>query len=642
MVSRHERRGDEPARDSDDTLDLRNGSDLLVRTPIVTRGQEGIHLVPLSTRRVPLDSRSNSPDLRLLRGDPARRIQELSPSPLETGQFSDSVYMDRHPRLPFEYVTTRGTTEAQETTDDAKTLADAETRLALLATEHQIMLMTLNIRNLQKRSRSTSGQSSSHRSSSSSSPAESASPRGLRPAETRRRTTADDSSTPLDEDRMQPQTRGSPPHTSADSRGSHHSRRERHRDGQAELELRRLEDRAAQRQADREERAERQAERDERREERALAAQVAALGGRAKYSIGTALEKFRTFDGADGADGATYLAAFSKQLSTLEIPKAKWAQELFLKLTGTAADWYDSRFEDLAADVFPAWGELYSSMLLQFSKQYEGAGAFQDLAGATRLPGTTGLQALQRIEALTVALHRRGIRNPGPSEQLAYVLQNQLSPEELPRWTSLANADGTISDATLNELELHSTSTTTSRHSCLPETREAFFARRVDHLRNFLRDQSKSTTGGRPTGSAPTRPGAYARAAVTTGETTAEDETVAPPPTPAPPASGTSKAGAQTSALECRLCVARATRDAGASRRNPMPYPEYVGPNPLHADANKAEFLRRQRSGLCYACPGKELNEQRCHLDCAQHGRLATDKQRADQAHRVPGAGAPI
>ena len=501
MVSRHERRGDEPARDSDDTLDLRNGSDLLVRTPIVTRGQEGIHLVPLSTRRVPLDSRSNSPDLRLLRGDPARRIQELSPSPLETGQFSDSVYMDRHPRLPFEYVTTRGTTEAQETTDDAKTLADAETRLALLATEHQIMLMTLNIRNLQKRSRSTSGQSSSHRSSSSSSPAESASPRGLRPAETRRRTTADDSSTPLDEDRMQPQTRGSPPHTSADSRGSHHSRRERHRDGQAELELRRLEDRAAQRQADREERAERQAERDERREERALAAQVAALGGRAKYSIGTALEKFRTFDGADGADGATYLAAFSKQLSTLEIPKAKWAQELFLKLTGTAADWYDSRFEDLAADVFPAWGELYSSMLLQFSKQYEGAGAFQDLAGATRLPGTTGLQALQRIEALTVALHRRGIRNPGPSEQLAYVLQNQLSPEELPRWTSLANADGTISDATLNELELHSTSTTTSRHSCLPETREAFFARRVDHLRNFLRDQSKSTTGGRPTGS---------------------------------------------------------------------------------------------------------------------------------------------
>ena len=136
MVSRHERRGDEPARDSDDTLDLRNGSDLLVRTPIVTRGQEGIHLVPLSTRRVPLDSRSNSPDLRLLRGDPARRIQELSPSPLETGQFSDSVYMDRHPRLPFEYVTTRGTTEAQETTDDAKTLADAETRLALLTSNH--------------------------------------------------------------------------------------------------------------------------------------------------------------------------------------------------------------------------------------------------------------------------------------------------------------------------------------------------------------------------------------------------------------------------------------------------------------------------------------------------------------------------
>jgi hypothetical protein len=368
---------------------------------------------------------------------------------------------------------------------------------------------------------------------------------------------------------------------------------------------------------------------------------LAAIGGRAKYSIGTALEKFRTFDGAEGTNDAANLTAFSKQLSNLQIPQAKWAQELFLKLMGTAADLYGSRFEDLATDVFPAWGELYSWMLLQFSKQYEGAGAYQDLIGATRLPGTTGLQALQRIEALTVALHSKGICNPCPNEHLAYVLQNQISTKVVPRWTSPANADGTISDATLNELELHSTPTTTSRHLCLPETRKAFFARKVDHLRNFLRHQSKATTGGRPSGSTPARPGAYARAAVATGETTAEDEPVAPPP---PPASGTSTAGAQTSgsALECRLCVARAKRGAGAARKKPMPYPEYVGLNQQHADANKAEFLRRQRLGLCFACPGNELNEQRCHLDCAQHGRLAKDKQRADQAHRVRGAGAPM
>ena len=630
--------------ESDDTLDSRNGSDLLVRTPIVTPVQQGIHLVPLSTRRVLSDSRPISPAGDLQRVDPARRIQDLSPSPRGTVQFSDSAFMEGlRVSVPGQFVTTRAGPDTQKSTKDAKALTEAETRLALLTVEHQIMLMTSNIRNL-RNSRSTSSQSSSRRSSSHSSSAKSTSPRGS--AERRQHA---------------PQTvrSGSPSRTSADSSGSQHprehERRERPREGRADRETRRREDRdarrreereereererEAQRQADREARAEREAERAERREERALAAQVAANGGRAKYSIGTALEKFRTFDGAEGTDGAAYLAAFSKQLSTLEIPQAKWAQELFLKLTGTAVDWYGSRFEDLATDVFPAWGELYSSMLLQFSKQYEGAGAFQDLIGATRLPGTTGLQALQRIEALTVALHRKGIRNPGPSEQLAYVLQNQLSTEEVPRWTSLANADGTISDATLNELELHSTQTTTSRHSCLPETREAFFARRVDHLRNFLRDQSKATTGGRQTGSASARPGTYARAAVATGETTAEDEPVAPPP---PPASGTLKTVAQSSSLECRLCVARAERDAGAGRKKPMPYPEYVGPNQQHADANKAEFLRRQRLGLCYACPGKELNEQRCHLDCAQHGRLATDKQRADQAHRVPGAGAPI
>ena len=639
---------------------------------MVTPVQQGIHLVPLSTRRVLSDSRPISPADDLQRVDPAkpfRRIQDLSPAPRGTVQFSDSAFMEGfRVSIPGQFVTTRAGADTQKTTKVAKALTEAETRLALLNVEHQIMLMKTNIHNLKK---STSSQSSSRQSSSHPSSAESTSPRGSRPAEPRR-LAPDGSSTSPDAERRQHAPRpptvrgasGSPTRTSADSRGSQpsreHERRERPREGRADRETRRREDRdarrredrdarrreerherEAQRQADREARAEREAERAERREERALAAQLATLGGRAKYSIGTALEKFRTFDGAEGADGAAYLAAFSKQLSTLEIPQAKWAQELFLKLTGTAADWYGSRFEDLATDVFPAWGELYSSMLLQFSKQYEGAGAFHDLIGATRLPGTTGLQALQRIEALTVTLHRKGIRNPGPNEQLAYVLQNQLSMEEVPRWTSLANADGTISDATLNELELHSTSTTTSRHSCLPETREAFFARRVDHLRNFLRDQSKATTGGRQTGSTPARPGAYARAALASGETTTEDEQLAPPP---PPASGTSTTGAQTpgSALECRLCVARAERDAGAARKKPMPYPEYVGPNQQHADANKAEFLRRQRLGLCYACPGKELNEQRCHLDCAQHGRLATDKQRADQAHRVRGAGAPI
>jgi hypothetical protein len=196
------------------------------------------------------------------------------------------------------------------------------------------------------------------------------------------------------------------------------------------------------------------------------------------------------------------------------------------------------------------------------------------------------LQALQRIEALTVALHRKGIRNPGPNEQLAYVLQNQLSMEEVPRWTSLANADGTISDATLNELELHSTPTTTSRHSCLPETREAFFARRVDHLRNFLRDQSKATTGGRQTGSTPARPGAYARAALASGETTNEDEHVAPPP---PPASGTS------TTFRRSTTGAQTLWNAGCVSRGQNPTPGQPGRSPTRSTSAQPAARGRQQ-----------------------------------------------
>jgi hypothetical protein len=51
-------------------------------------------------------------------------------------------------------------------------------------------------------------------------------------------------------------------------------------------------------------------------------------------------------------------------------------------------------------------------------------------------------------------LRRKGVNNPGPEEQVAYILQNQLATGESSRWISLACADEKISDATLHELEL--------------------------------------------------------------------------------------------------------------------------------------------------------------------------------------------
>ncbi len=115
--------------------------------------------------------------------------------------------------------------------------------------------------------------------------------------------------------------------------------------GRADSETRRREERAAQRreehrereaqrQADREARAEREAERAERQEERALAAQLATIDRRAKYSIGTALEKCRTFNGAEGADRGCLSRRFLQaakhprgpagKVGTRVVPQAHW------------------------------------------------------------------------------------------------------------------------------------------------------------------------------------------------------------------------------------------------------------------------------------------------------------------------------
>ena len=81
-------------------------------------------------------------------------------------------------------------------------------------------------------------------------------------------------------------------------------------------------------------------------------------------------------------------------------------------------------------------------------------------------------------------LRREGVSNPpGPEEQNAYILQNQLTAGESGRWISPANADEKISDAALNALELDTADARTGRLSCPPPTREAFFAARREHAR---------------------------------------------------------------------------------------------------------------------------------------------------------------
>ena len=263
-------------------------------------------------------------------------------------------------------------------------------------------------------------------------------------------------------------------------------------------------DRRAERQAaeDREDR--REALRvEERRQDREQALQIATIG-RAPHRLGVALATFRAFDGADGADGAAYFAEFTSLLGTHSIPPEMRTKEFFLKLQGKAARWYASEYQYLSAGEFPSFGIMSAAFLHEYSPRYQAAVAFQALHSVTRKPGTTGQEALQGLAELELRLRRLGVDNPGPNEQLAYRLQNLLSAQELQRWTSLANASD-VSDAALNELELHSNVAPLSRHSCSLETRETFFTRLGAHIRNFLRDQGKASTSSYSSGAAPAR-----------------------------------------------------------------------------------------------------------------------------------------
>ncbi len=161
--------------------------------------------------------------------------------------------------------------------------------------------------------------------------------------------------------------------------------------------------------------------------------------------------------------------------------------------------------------TFPRWSELHAAMLHAYSQSYGAAGAYQDLHSLRRLAGSTGKEAYARVEEHSMLLRSKRVHNPGPEEQTAYVLQNQLTTGESARWISLANADEKSPDAALHALVLGDADARTGRLSCPPPTREAFFSARREHLRNFLNEQGPAPAGDRSLGAS------AARAVVSTG-----------------------------------------------------------------------------------------------------------------------------
>ena len=381
-------------------------------------------------------------------------------------------------------------------------------------------------------------------------------------------------------------------------------REQRHEEQAADREQRHED----QRRADRREAAEREA----RLEARLLQTPSTTAGA---YRIGAAAKDFRPFEGKE--DAAAYIFEFTHLLGTHEIPVAQWPRELSLKLAGQAANWYSARFSDLPVGTFPTWGDFYAAMLHAYGQSYGAAGAYQELHSLRRLPGTTGKAAYARVEEHSMLLRRKGVNNPGPEEQAAYILQNQLTTGESARWISLANADERISDATLHELELRVADARSGRHSCPPETREAFFTARREHLRNFLNEQGAAVGAS------------AARAAVATG-TDHEHEDAATrgaPSSTLPPA--------DRRAMVAHLQAMHTKRGNETERTMPRYYGTPEKPESLR---NATEFAERKASRQCFGCTPEQRQAQGPipHWECKHHGQDASE---ADRAKRVPGSG---
>jgi hypothetical protein len=396
----------------------------------------------------------------------------------------------------------------------------------------------------------------------------------------------------------------------------------------------------SERQAEREARQVEQAEEREARRDALVLQHLRTIGGQPahpSYVIGAALKSFRSFDGVS-EDGATFLADFARNLGTHQIPTDMWTREVFLKLTGVARDWYTNHFQALTATEFPSWSDLYSALLSEYTRAYQAAGAFYTLCSATRTPGSTGPEVLARIATMQTVLSRQGVPTAlGAQEQLAYILQNQLTGDEMVRWTSLANACAAISDATLNGMELRLSVPSARRNTCSADEREHFFGLRVAHLTNFLRDQGAAPTSRHPV------PARAAVAVATPAPVPPAIPAVAAglppsPPSPAPapasqPLMGPSGAGSD---LECRLVAARADRILRATRqgdRRPVPSPQYAGAD---REQNRAEFVKRQACGACFACTMAEVDYNLFHTLCPRHGR---DSSRGSRNTRVRGSG---
>ena len=151
--------------------------------------------------------------------------------------------------------------------------------------------------------------------------------------------------------------------------------------------------------------------------------------------VGRALTSISSFTGAATEDYNNHIRDFQGKIGPqgYAILLAFWTNELFLKLEGPAKSWYNTTYT--AQNIRPEREDLTAGLQRLFGRRYTAADARRQFCVATRQPHESGPAALQRIQELLSALMLLNVpATPGPTKQMCYILQDQLTKDEKRCW----------------------------------------------------------------------------------------------------------------------------------------------------------------------------------------------------------------
>jgi hypothetical protein len=304
-------------------------------------------------------------------------------------------------------------------------------------------------------------------------------------------------------------------------------------------------------------------------------------------------------------------------------------REFRLKIADHARAHYQATYSE---DDTPTLLEAMAHLASEFGDKYGESKLWGDVYQLKRKPGSSGQEYLR-----TLTTNRKRMLDAGipavwsEAENMYYVHERNLRPDQLPVFLAQLSAEAAVSDAHLQSIA--GTAYGRRRGSFAPAdvsspARTKLFTLRLAKIESFL-------THDTPLAS---HPGGAARAATTTGLSSDTDDT-SPPRPHTPPAGSTQDA--QLAAREATCCACRAARldkaDGRTTRNNkPQPAPQYHGKD---VTKNEAEFARSRAAGSCFHCPNDLVDHNLRFTLCPHHGTASKSADRFDQKKLVEGSG---